>query len=61
VLSGLRIADGVAYAEVAALDLPQAKIAHLIELGLLADDHARLRATRAGRLVLDAVTRELLT
>lgn len=60
-LSGLRIDAGVARAEVAALDLDADKVARLVELGLLADDPMRLRATRRGRLVLDAVTRELLT
>lgn len=61
VLSGLRIAEGVGRDEVAVLDLPAAKVAELVELGLLADDPQRLRATPAGRLVLDAVTRALLT
>ncbi|HVI31656.1 radical SAM family heme chaperone HemW [Phenylobacterium sp.] len=61
VLSGLRIAEGVGRDEVAVLDLPTAKVAELVELGLLADDPQRLRATPAGRLVLDAVTRALLT
>lgn len=61
VLSGLRIAEGVGRDEIAALDLPAAKVAELVELGLLADDPQRLRATPAGRLVLDAVTRALLT
>ncbi|WP_374469360.1 radical SAM family heme chaperone HemW [Phenylobacterium sp.] len=60
-LSGLRIDDGVARTELAALALDPARIAHLTELGLLADDAERVRATRRGRLVLDAVTRELLT
>lgn len=58
-LSGLRIRGGVARAEVAALRIPPAKIADLIALGLLADDPARLRATAAGRLVLDRLTGEL--
>ena len=61
VLSGLRIAEGVGRDEVAVLDLPAAKVAELVELGLLAHDPQRLRATPAGRLVLDAVTRALLT
>ena len=61
VLSGLRIAQGVGREEVAVLDIPPQRIAHLIELGLLADDPARLRATSQGRRVLDALTRELLT
>jgi oxygen-independent coproporphyrinogen-3 oxidase len=58
-LSGLRITEGVARAEVATLDLPKDRIADLIALGLLADDPDRLRATPAGRLVLDRLTMEL--
>jgi oxygen-independent coproporphyrinogen-3 oxidase len=61
VLSGLRIKAGVPLAELAALSLPAPRIESLIELGLLADDRERLRATPAGRLVLDRVTAELLT
>lgn len=60
VLSGLRIDDGVALAEVSTLEIPHGKVVELIGLGLLADDPARLRATPAGRLVLDRLTAELL-
>jgi len=60
-LSGLRITEGVALAEVAALDIAPDKIAGLVDLGLLADDPQRLRATPAGRLVLDRLTTELAT
>jgi oxygen-independent coproporphyrinogen-3 oxidase len=60
VLAGLRIAEGAPLAELAALGLPPARIAALVELGLLVDDPARLRATSAGRLVLDRLTAELL-
>ncbi|MFN4177822.1 radical SAM family heme chaperone HemW [Phenylobacterium sp.] len=60
VLSGLRIAQGVGREEVAVLDILPERIARLVELGLLADDPARLRATAQGRHVLDAITRELL-
>jgi oxygen-independent coproporphyrinogen-3 oxidase len=60
-LSGLRIDEGVTLAEVAALEIGSEKIAHLVELGLLADDPSRLRATRQGRLVLDRLTTELAT
>jgi coproporphyrinogen III oxidase-like Fe-S oxidoreductase len=56
---GLRITEGVARVDVAALDLPEARIADLVHLGLLADDPDRLRATPAGRLVLDRLTLEL--
>ena len=58
-LSGLRITEGIARADVAALEIAPETIAHLIALGLLADDPERLRATPAGRLVLDRLTREL--
>ncbi|MDB5499170.1 MAG: oxygen-independent coproporphyrinogen oxidase [Phenylobacterium sp.] len=60
-LSGLRIVEGVPLAEVAALEIPPGKIADLVGLGLLADDPLRLRATPAGRLVLDRLTSELAT
>ena len=60
-LSGLRVTDGVARAEVAVLNIAPDKISGLIELGLLADDPGRLRATPAGRLVLDRLTTELAT
>ncbi|MBO9707128.1 MAG: coproporphyrinogen III oxidase [Caulobacter sp.] len=57
-LLGLRIDDGVAFSEVAALglspDTPRVKT--LVETGLLVEDAQRLRATRAGRLVLDRLT-----
>ena len=60
---GLRIDDGVRFDEMAPLsltpDLP--KVRHLVEAGLLADDRNRLRATRAGRLVLDRLTGALAT
>jgi len=61
VLMGLRIDEGVAFAEVAALGLTPAdpRVAHLVAMDLLADDPARLRATRQGRLLLDRVTTSL--
>jgi oxygen-independent coproporphyrinogen-3 oxidase len=58
-LSGLRITDGVPLADIAALDLRQETITDLVALGLLVDDPTRLRATPAGRLVLDRLTSEL--
>ncbi|HMP62574.1 MAG TPA: coproporphyrinogen III oxidase, partial [Phenylobacterium sp.] len=62
VLSGLRIDAGLAYSEVTVLGLsPQdERVMGLVELGMLADDPQRLRVTRAGRLLLDEVTRRLL-
>jgi len=60
---GLRIDDGVSFDEMAPLgltpDLP--KVRDLVETGLLVDDPLRLRATRAGRLVLDRLTGALAT
>lgn len=60
---GLRIDDGVGFDEMSALgltpDLP--KVRDLVEAGLLVDDRHRLRATRAGRLVLDRLTGALAT
>ncbi len=62
-LLGLRIDDGVAFAEMAALDLSPdtPKVKSLVEAGLLVDDPARLRATRQGRLLLDRLTGVLAT
>jgi oxygen-independent coproporphyrinogen-3 oxidase len=60
VLSGLRIDEGVPLAEVSALALAPERIDGFVELGLLADAPGRLRATAAGRLVLDRLTAELL-
>ncbi len=62
-LLGLRIDDGVAFAEMAALGLSAdtPKVKSLVEAGLLVDDPARLRATRQGRLLLDRLTGVLAT
>ncbi|WP_419253126.1 radical SAM family heme chaperone HemW [Caulobacter sp. ErkDOM-YI] len=62
-LLGLRIDDGVAFDELSILGLSAdaAKVRHHVELGLLVDDPNRLRATRAGRLVLDRLTGALAT
>ena len=60
-LAGLRIEEGVPFAELAALGLtPETpEVANLAEAGLIAPDAARLRATPAGRLVLNWVTSRL--
>ena len=58
-LSGLRITEGVPRGELAALQIPPSRLAELEELGLLAADAGRLRATAAGRLVLDRLVAEL--
>jgi len=61
-LLGLRIREGVALAEVAALGLDPAgpRIATLAGHGLVDVEDGRLRATDAGRLVLDRVLAELI-
>ncbi|WP_430422351.1 radical SAM family heme chaperone HemW [Phenylobacterium sp.] len=61
-LSGLRIGEGVAFGEVAALALsPDTPVVRrLVEMGLLARDPERLRATTHGRRLLNAVTSELV-
>ena len=60
-LGGLRIGEGVAFTEVAALGLQpdHPTVRRMVGLGLLVDDDRRLRATSAGRRVLDRVTAEL--
>jgi putative oxygen-independent coproporphyrinogen III oxidase len=60
---GLRIDEGVPNALLADLGLtPDApRVTALVEAGLLAAGAGRLRATPAGRLVLDRVIAELLT
>jgi coproporphyrinogen III oxidase-like Fe-S oxidoreductase len=62
-LGGLRIAEGVPFAHVAALGLAaqQPTVRDFVRLGLLADDPDRLIATPAGRRVLDRLTAELAT
>ena len=62
-LLGLRIDDGVSFAEIAALGLSPdtPKVKTLVEAKLLVDDPRRLRATRSGRLVLDRLTGTLAT
>jgi putative oxygen-independent coproporphyrinogen III oxidase len=53
-LMGLRTGEGVAARDLAALSL--ARLPELVEAGLMAVGADRLRATPAGRLVLDRVT-----
>ena len=62
VLSGLRLAEGVAFAELGALGLSaaDAEVRDLASQGLLADDPRRLRVTDDGRRLLDAVLERLL-
>ncbi len=60
-LMGLRIDAGVGFAELGPLGLGPShpRVADLRHLGLIADDPARLRATRAGRQLLDRIAAEL--
>lgn len=62
-LAGLRIEQGVAFEDVAVIGLSPVhpKVGELIAAGLLAPDPDRLRATPAGRLILDHVTSRLAT
>ncbi|MBI1197241.1 MAG: radical SAM family heme chaperone HemW [Phenylobacterium sp.] len=60
-LGGLRIGEGVAFGELAALGLHPGHpvVRGLVALGLLAENPERLIATSAGRRVLDRLTAEL--
>jgi oxygen-independent coproporphyrinogen-3 oxidase len=62
ILMGLRTYEGVAWADLSGLGLgpDSGVVGGLVEQGLLAEDAERLRATPAGRFVLDAVTRTLI-
>lgn len=62
ILMGLRTYEGVAWAELAALGLGPGHpaVVELVGQGLLAEDPEWLRATPAGRFVLDGVTRALI-
>jgi putative oxygen-independent coproporphyrinogen III oxidase len=62
ILMGLRTYEGVAWAELAALGQGPGHpaVVELVGQGLLAEDPERLRATPAGRFVLDGVTRALI-
>ncbi len=59
VLMGLRVTEGVKVADIERLGRMDA-LPPLVEGGWLAIDGRRVRATRAGRLVLDSVTGALL-
>ena len=62
-MMGLRIAEGISlsrHATLAGTPLDPARIAGLAELGMVAQEGDRLRATTEGRAVLNAVLRELL-
>lgn len=59
---GLRITEGVDLADVAVLGLEpdRGPVADLVAFGLIAVEAGRIRATRAGRYVLDRVIKELV-
>ena len=61
-MMGLRLREGIdsdRYARLAGTPLDQATVADLTQLGLLEAAPGRLRATREGRAVLDAILRRL--
>jgi oxygen-independent coproporphyrinogen-3 oxidase len=62
ILMGLRTFEGVGWGELAGLGLSStsAVVRDLVAQGLLAEDTERLRATPAGRFVLDGVTKALI-
>lgn len=61
VISGMRVLEGIAFADVAILGLfpDHPKVRSFVDLGLLVDDASRIRATPDGRRVLDRLTTEL--
>jgi putative oxygen-independent coproporphyrinogen III oxidase len=61
-LLGLRIVEGVPFTELAALELSprHPRVVELAEAGLVANDPERLRATPAGRLLLDSLIARLV-
>lgn len=62
-MMGLRLVEGidpVRYRAMSGKDLPQRAIDQLKDMGLIAVDENRMRATFKGRLLLNAVIRELL-
>jgi putative oxygen-independent coproporphyrinogen III oxidase len=60
-LSGLRIQDGVPFEDLRALELrpDHSTVQRMVKLGVVIADPQRLRATPAGRRVLDRLTAEL--
>ncbi|WP_282603296.1 radical SAM family heme chaperone HemW [Paracoccus sp. PARArs4] len=61
-LMSMRLAEGLDEARFAALagqTLDESRIAHLLELGMIERGDGRIRATRDGRPVLNAILREL--
>jgi oxygen-independent coproporphyrinogen-3 oxidase len=63
-MMGLRLREGIdpsRYAALAGTSLPPAALQELTDLGLIEQRAGRLRATDAGRPVLDAVLRRLVS
>lgn len=62
-MMGLRLSDGIdmaRFAKLAGHPLPQTRVDHLVELGMVQADRGFLSVTRQGRMVLNAVLAELL-
>ena len=62
-MMGLRLAegiDGARYEAIAGRPLPEDKLRHLDEIGVVARSDGRIAATRTGRAVLNAILRELM-
>ncbi len=62
-LMGLRITDGIdpaRFERLAGKPLDPAAVDHLVSIGMIETHDSRLRATRSGRAVLNAVIRDLL-
>ncbi len=62
-MMGLRIAEGIdpaRYEAMAGQALPKEKLASLEEIGVIVRSEGRIRATRTGRAVLNAILRELM-
>ncbi len=63
VMMGLRLRDGISlprYEQITGAALPEKPLTRLQELGMLRCDGDRIAATDAGRMVLNAVLREIL-
>ena len=62
-LFGLRLSEGLDRSRFAALcgaDFDAARVAHLVEIGMIQAEQGLIRATKQGRAVLNAIIRELM-
>lgn len=62
-LMGLRLTEGIdpaRYARLAGKPLPQEKLTELAEMGMITHSKTRVAVTQNGRMVLNAILRELL-